>query len=43
MAAAYAKAEAEGLGSIALDGEMVDAAVIRMNEDMLRRADLAGL
>jgi citrate lyase subunit beta/citryl-CoA lyase len=43
MAASYARAEAEGLGSIALDGEMVDAAVIRMNEDMLRRADLAGI
>jgi citrate lyase subunit beta/citryl-CoA lyase len=43
MAAAYAKAEAEGLGSIALDGEMVDAAVIRMNQDMLLRAELAGI
>lgn len=41
MAAAYAKAEAEGLGSIAVDGEMVDAAVIRMNRDMLLRAELA--
>jgi citrate lyase subunit beta/citryl-CoA lyase len=43
MAAAYAKAEAEGLGSIAIDGEMIDAAVVRMNHDMLARADLAGV
>jgi citrate lyase subunit beta/citryl-CoA lyase len=43
MAAAYAKAEAEGLGSIAIDGEMIDAAVVRMNQDMLARADLAGV
>lgn len=40
MAAAYRAAEAEGKGSIILDGEMVDAAVIRMNADMLARADL---
>lgn len=43
LAAAYREAEAQGLGSIAVDGEMVDVAVIRMYEDVLRRADLAGL
>ena len=43
LAAAYAKSEAAGEGSILVDGEMVDAAVVRMNADMLARADLAGV
>lgn len=43
MVEAYAQAEREGLGSIAVDGEMVDAASVRMVQEMLRRADAAGI
>ncbi|HEY4074574.1 MAG TPA: CoA ester lyase [Herbaspirillum sp.] len=43
MVAAYAKAEADGLGSIAVDGQMVDAATVRMVQVLLRRAEQAGM
>jgi citrate lyase subunit beta / citryl-CoA lyase len=41
--AEYAKAEAEGLGSIAVDGVMVDAASIRLMQNIVRKADLIGI
>ena len=43
MVALYAEAEKAGQGAVAMDGEMVDAATVRMVQDMLRRADAAGL
>ena len=43
MVEAYAKAEAEGLGSISIDGQMVDAGTIRMVQVILQRAERAGL
>jgi citrate lyase subunit beta/citryl-CoA lyase len=38
---AYQEAEAQGLGSIQIDGEMIDAAVIRILRNVLERADVA--
>ena len=43
LKAAYEAAEAEGLGSINVDGQMVDAASIRIQENILRQADLMGI
>src|SRR5690606_21525863 len=43
LAAAYAQAEAEGLGAVSVDGVMVDAASIRILQNTLRRADLIGM
>jgi citrate lyase subunit beta/citryl-CoA lyase len=43
MAAAYAKAEAEGLGAVSIDGIMVDAATIRLLNNTLIKADLIGM
>ncbi len=43
MKAAYEKAEAEGLGSINVDGRMVDAASVRIQENILRQAELLGM
>ncbi|WP_201836868.1 HpcH/HpaI aldolase/citrate lyase family protein [Microvirga zambiensis] len=43
MVEVYAQAEKDGLGAIAMDGEMVDAATVRMVQDILQRADSAGL
>jgi citrate lyase subunit beta/citryl-CoA lyase len=43
LAAAYAKAEAEGLGAVNVDGVMVDAATIRILNNTLRKADLIGM
>ncbi|MGQ0547686.1 MAG: HpcH/HpaI aldolase/citrate lyase family protein [Betaproteobacteria bacterium] len=43
MAAAYAEAQARGLGAIAYEGAMVDAATIRVLAGTLARADLYGL
>lgn len=40
---AYAEAERNGLGAVAVDGEMVDAASIRILRNTLRKADLIGL
>lgn len=40
---AYAEAEAQGLGAVAVDGTMVDAASVRMLQDTVRKADLIGL
>ncbi len=43
LAAAYAKAEAEGLGAVNVDGVMVDAASIRILNNTIRQADMIGL
>lgn len=43
LAAAYAEAEAQGLGAVAVDGDMVDAASIRIVHNTIRKADLIGL
>lgn len=43
MVRLYAEAEAQGLGAVAMEGEMVDAATVRMVEDMLARADAVGM
>ena len=43
MVEGYRAAEAEGLGAVAIEGEMVDAASVRMVQDMLRRAEAAGM
>ncbi len=43
MVELYRQAEKDGLGAISMDGEMVDAATVRMVQDILRRAEWAGL
>jgi citrate lyase subunit beta / citryl-CoA lyase len=43
LAAAYAKAEAEGIGSVNVDGVMVDAASIRILNNTIRKAELIGM
>lgn len=43
MAAAYARAEADGIGSVNVDGMMVDAASIRILNNVIQRADLIGM
>jgi citrate lyase subunit beta/citryl-CoA lyase len=44
LAAAYAKAEAEGLGAVNVDGVMVDVASIRiLRNSVLNKADLIGM
>jgi citrate lyase subunit beta/citryl-CoA lyase len=43
MVADYAKAEAEGLGSVAVNGVMVDAASARLMRNVIRKADLFGM
>ncbi len=40
---AYEMAKAEGLGAINMDGQMVDAASVRMVQDLLERAEMAGM
>lgn len=43
VCAAYAKAEAEGQGAIAVRGRLVDAASVRILRNLLDRAELIGL
>ena len=43
LAAAYAEAEAAGLGAVNVDGVMVDAASVRILQNTLRKADLIGI
>lgn len=43
LAAAYARAEEEGLGAVAVDGDMVDAASIRILRNLIRKAELIGM
>ena len=39
----YKQALADGLGAIAIDGDMVDAATLKMAEIVSAKADAAGL
>lgn len=43
ISAAYAEAQARGEGAVEIDGTMVDVAVVRLFDGLLRRADLAGV
>jgi citrate lyase subunit beta/citryl-CoA lyase len=43
LEAAYAVAEAEGKGSISIEGTMVDAASVRIIRNILKKADLIGM
>lgn len=43
LAAAYAEAEAQGLGAINVDGNLVDAASVRLVANILKRAEILGL
>ena len=43
LIAAYAEAEAQGLGAVAIDGTMVDAASARIMRNTVDRADLIGM
>jgi citrate lyase subunit beta/citryl-CoA lyase len=43
MVESYAKAEAQGLGAVAVDGVMVDAASVRIMRNITDRADLIGI
>ncbi|MGH7933455.1 MAG: HpcH/HpaI aldolase/citrate lyase family protein [Candidatus Binataceae bacterium] len=43
LAAAYAKAEEEGLGAITFDGAMIDAASVRIIRHVIDKADLIGM
>lgn len=42
-AAAYAEAEAQGLGAVQIDGVMIDVAVIRAGRNLIAQADLIGM
>jgi citrate lyase subunit beta/citryl-CoA lyase len=43
LEAAYAKAEAEGLGAVTFDGVMIDAASVRIIRNVIEKADLIGM
>lgn len=43
LSAAYAEAEAKGLGAIQIDGVMVDAASVRILRNIVHKADLIGM
>ncbi|MQA94337.1 MAG: CoA ester lyase [Streptosporangiales bacterium] len=43
VAAAYAEAQAKGLGSVAVDGDMIDVASVRILQNTIDRADLIGM
>jgi citrate lyase subunit beta/citryl-CoA lyase len=43
LAAAYAQAEEQGLGAVAIDGVMVDAASVRILRNIIAKADLIGM
>ena len=43
LEAAYAKAEAEGLGAVTFDGVMIDAASVRMIRNVIDKANLIGM
>lgn len=43
IAAAYRAAEAQGIGSVQVDGTMVDLAVLRLVQNTLDQADLIGM
>jgi citrate lyase subunit beta/citryl-CoA lyase len=41
--AAYAEAQANGLGAVAVDGKMIDVAVVRSLRNVIQKADLIGM
>jgi len=41
--AAYREAEAQGLGAVQVDGVMIDVAVLRLTQNVLKRAELYGM
>lgn len=43
LVAAYEEAERQGLGSVAVDGVMVDAASVRLMRNVTQKADLIGM
>ena len=43
MDEAYAEAEAAGIGAIQVDGVLVDAASVRIQRNIVRRANLVGV
>lgn len=43
LEAAYAKAEAEGLGAVTFDGVMIDAASVRIIRNVIEKANLIGM
>ena len=43
LEAAYAKAEAEGLGAVTFDGVMIDAASVRIIRNTIEKANLTGM
>lgn len=43
MAAAYREAEEQGLGAVALDGNLIDAASIRIMKNIMIKADMIGM
>ncbi|HXZ87552.1 MAG TPA: CoA ester lyase [Candidatus Binataceae bacterium] len=43
LEAAYAKAEAEGLGAVTFDGVMIDAASVRIIRNVIDKANLIGM
>ncbi|REG50987.1 citrate lyase subunit beta/citryl-CoA lyase [Paraburkholderia sp. BL6669N2] len=43
IAAAYADAQAQGIGAVELDGMMIDVASVRLVSNTLRKADLFGM
>lgn len=43
MAAAYAEAEAAGLGAVTFEGKMIDAALVRAAQNVIRKANTIGI
>jgi len=43
MTKAYREAEAQGLGAVTYNGEMIDAATIRLVKNVIDKADLIGM
>jgi len=43
MVTAYGEADAKGLGAVAVDGVMIDAASVRAWRNILQRGELLGL
>ncbi len=43
MAKAYREAEEQGLGAVALDGNLIDAASIRIMKNVMAKADMIGM
>ena len=43
MTRAYREAEAQGLGAVTYNGEVIDAATIRLVKNVIDKADLIGM